>query len=71
MTGMSANGAASTTTLHATRSGKSEVPKGDPDGKGNATIRITGNKVCYTFAYSKIDAPSASACRPLPSALGP
>ena len=52
--------AASTTTLHATLSGSSETPKGDPDGKGNATIRITGTKVCYTFAYSKIDTPNAA-----------
>jgi hypothetical protein len=53
-------GAAATKTLKATLSGSTEVPKGDPDGKGNATIRIKGSQVCYTFAYSKIDTPNAA-----------
>jgi len=61
LVGVSLAGAASTTTLKASLSGKTEVPdKGDPDGKGNATVRITGKKVCWTFSYSKIDAPVAA-----------
>jgi hypothetical protein len=53
-------GAASTTTLKATLSGTTEIPKGDPDGSGTATIKITGTKVCYTFTYSKIGTPNAA-----------
>lgn len=52
--------AASTTTLHTSLTGKAETPKGDPDGSGKATIKITGKKVCYTFSYSKIGAPNAA-----------
>lgn len=51
-------GAATTTTLRATLTGKAETPKGDSDGKGQATIRITGRKVCYSLSYSRIAAPT-------------
>jgi CHRD domain len=33
--------------LHATLSGKVEVPKGDPDGRGTAEVKITGTTVCW------------------------
>jgi hypothetical protein len=42
--------------------GKAEVPTGDPDGKGNATIHLntkTG-RVCWSFTYKNIDKPNAS-----------
>ena len=40
--------------LHATLSGKVEVPKGDPDGKGTAEVKITGTSVCWEIKVSKV-----------------
>ncbi len=40
--------------LHATMSGKLEVPKGDPDGKGTAEVKINGTSVCWEFKVSKV-----------------
>jgi CHRD domain. len=40
--------------LHATLSGKVEVPKGDPDGTGTAEVKITGTKVCWEIKASKV-----------------
>ena len=40
--------------LHATLTGKTEVPKGDPDGKGTAEIKFTGAKVCWEITTSKV-----------------
>jgi CHRD domain len=43
-------------------SGKVEVPPGDPNGKGNATIHLntkTG-RVCWSFTYKNIDKPTAA-----------
>jgi hypothetical protein len=54
-------GAASTKTFRATMTGKAEAPtKGDADGKGTATIRVKGRKVCWTLTYSKIGSPVAA-----------
>lgn len=33
--------------LHATLTGRAEVPKGDPDGRGTAEIKLAGNQVCW------------------------
>ena len=46
--------------LHASLSGKVEVPKGDPDGGGTAEVKITGTKVCWEIKASKV-APLAAA----------
>ncbi len=46
--------------LHATMSGKVEVPKGDPDGTGTAEIKITGRKVCWELKTARIGKPNAS-----------
>jgi hypothetical protein len=49
-------------TLHATLSGKVEVPKGAPGGKGTATITLneaTG-RVCWTFKVAGTDKPVAA-----------
>ncbi len=46
---------ATTTTLKATMNGRVETPKGDPDGKGSAVIRLTSKQVCYTIKVSKVD----------------
>jgi hypothetical protein len=46
--------------LHATMSGKVEVPKGDPDGTGTAEIKITGRKVCWELKTAKIAKPNAA-----------
>ena len=43
-----------TNSLHATLLGKSETPKGDPDGRGTAEIKITGRKVCWEIKVSKV-----------------
>jgi hypothetical protein len=40
--------------LHATLTGNVEVPKGDPDGRGTAEIKITGTKVCWEIKTSKV-----------------
>lgn len=51
--------AASTTTLKTSLTGKQEAPgPGDKDGKGQATIRVKGTKVCYSISWSKIAAPT-------------
>ena len=43
-----------TNSLHATLLGKSETPKGDPDGRGTAEIKITGRTVCWEIKVSKV-----------------
>ena len=40
--------------LHATLTGKSEVPKGDPDGRGTAEVKINGTSVCWEIKTSKV-----------------
>lgn len=52
-------GAASSTSLHASMNGKNETAAGDPNGKGQAQIRIKGRQVCWSVSYSKISKPSA------------
>lgn len=51
---------ATTTTLKASMSGGQEVPKGDPDGKGSATIRLTAKRVCFTIETEKIAGSAAA-----------
>ena len=43
-----------TSSLHATLLGKSETPKGDPDGRGTAEVKITGRKVCWEIKVSRV-----------------
>jgi hypothetical protein len=40
--------------LHATLTGKVEVPKGDPDGAGTAEVKITGATVCWEIKASRV-----------------
>jgi CHRD domain len=40
--------------LHATLLGKSETPKGDPDGRGTAEVKITGRRVCWEIKVSGV-----------------
>jgi hypothetical protein len=40
--------------LHATLTGKAETPKGDPDGRGTAEVKITGRKVCWEIKVSGV-----------------
>jgi hypothetical protein len=40
--------------LHATLVGKAETPKGDPDGRGTAEVKITGTRVCWEIKVSKV-----------------
>lgn len=46
--------------LHATLTGRVEVPKGDLDGRGTAEVKITGRKVCWEIKTSKVAAPAAA-----------
>jgi hypothetical protein len=46
--------------LHATLTGKVEVPKGDPDGSGTAEVKITGTKVCWEIKAAKVATLTAS-----------
>ena len=49
-----ATAAAQKGSLHATLAGKSETPKGDPDGSGTAEIKFTGTKVCWEIHVAKV-----------------
>lgn len=40
--------------LHATLTGKAETPKGDPDGRGTAEVKITGRRVCWEIKVSRV-----------------
>jgi CHRD domain len=40
--------------LHATLTGKAEVPKGDPDGRGTAEVKINGRSVCWEIKASRV-----------------
>jgi hypothetical protein len=50
----------STVKLEAALSGRTEVPKGDPNGSGTAAVGITGTKVCWQLTYKNIVAPTAA-----------
>ena len=43
-------------------SGKQETPKGDPDGKGTAKIKVEASKgeLCYRLTWSGIRTPNAA-----------
>src|SRR3954467_1596640 len=49
-------------TFTVSMSGKSETPKGDPNGKGTAKIKIEASKgeVCWRMTWSGIGTPTAS-----------
>jgi CHRD domain len=53
---------AASKTLTTSLSGKSETPKGDPNGKGTAkiTLNTSTGKVCFKLSWSGIDTPTAS-----------
>jgi hypothetical protein len=46
--------------LHATLTGKAETPKGDPDGRGTAEIKINGRQVCWELTVRRIGKPNAA-----------
>lgn len=52
--GVSAAPAASTTALKAALKGSNETGPGDTDGRGTATVRITGTRLCYSLSLSKV-----------------
>jgi hypothetical protein len=49
-------------TFTVSMSGKSETPKGDPNGKGTAKIKIEASKgeLCYRVTWSNIGTPVAA-----------
>jgi hypothetical protein len=49
-----------TVTFHATLRGTSEVPKGDPEGRGSALVTIQGAKVCWNLRPTGIGTPIAA-----------
>jgi hypothetical protein len=55
-----ATGTVEKNSLHATLTGKAESPKGDPDGRGTAEIKINGRRVCWELSVSKIGKPQAA-----------
>ena len=54
-----ANRVENATRLRATLSGPAEVPPGDPDGTGTATVNVdvTKKEICYEVSVQKIDHP--------------
>jgi CHRD domain len=46
--------------LHARLTGAAETPKGDPDGRGTAEIKINGRSVCWELTVSRIGKPQAA-----------
>lgn len=54
MVAAGASASAQKGSLHATLTGKAETPKGDPDGKGTAEVKITGTKVCWEFYTARV-----------------
>lgn len=56
-----ANKAEGATRLTATLSGTTEVPAGDPDGSGSATVNldVTKRRLCYEVTVHGIDQPVA------------
>ena len=58
--------------LHATLLGKSETPKGDPDGRGTAEVKITGRRVCWEIKVSGVQTiVAAHIHKGRPGAAGP
>jgi hypothetical protein len=53
-------GAPQKDSLHATLTGKAETPKGDPDGRGTAEVKVSGTQVCWEISVSKIGKPLAA-----------
>lgn len=53
-------GALEKNALHATLTGAAETPKGDPDGRGTAEVKINGRQVCWEITASKIGKPQAA-----------
>ena len=53
---------AATKTYTVSMSGKSETPKGDPNGKGTAkvTINTSTGRVCFRLTWSGIGTPTAA-----------
>jgi hypothetical protein len=56
----STGGVTDTVTFHATLRGTSEVPKGDPDGRGSALVTFQGAKVCWNLRPTGIGTPIAA-----------
>jgi CHRD domain len=46
--------------LHATMTGRAETPKGDPNGRGTAEIKIEGRQVCWELTVRNIAKPNAA-----------
>jgi hypothetical protein len=65
-------GALEKSSLHASLTGAAETPKGDPDGRGTAEIKINGRQVCWELTVSKIGKPQAAHIhRGRPGVAGP
>ena len=62
-----------TASLRTTMTGRKAVPRGAKRGRGSATIRISGRRVCWTFArLHGTDKPRAAFIRKgIPGEFGP
>jgi LPXTG-motif cell wall-anchored protein len=67
----SGSGATGAWTKFITRlTGPVEVPKGDPDGSGTASIKVRGDEVCYDVTWKGIDAIASHIHKAAPGAAG-
>jgi hypothetical protein len=54
---LGASGGAAVTRLEAKLSGRAEVPRGAPAGKGGVDLTLSGRRLCWDFTISGIDKP--------------
>jgi hypothetical protein len=57
---VTAGALAANKTFTVSMNGKSETPKGAPNGKGTAKITLESGKVCFKLSWSGIGTPNAS-----------
>jgi hypothetical protein len=51
--------------------GQAEVPTGDPNANGTASIKTRGSEVCYDLRWSGVEATASHIHRAAPGAAGP
>jgi CHRD domain len=51
--------------------GEAEVPTGDPNANGTASIKTRGSEVCYDLRWSGVEATASHIHRAAPGAAGP
>jgi hypothetical protein len=51
--------------------GEAEVPTGDPNANGTASIKVRGSEVCYDLHWSGVEATASHIHRGAPGTAGP